>query len=81
MLLQIPGRGNVLMDCGDGTYGQLARFFGVNPSQPNNVHDALRDLRCIYISHAHADHHVGLAKILAMRKEVSFTAYHDGLLC
>ena len=60
------------MDPGEGTWGQLARFFGTDTSTPGNVWDALRDLKCIYISHAHADHHTGTAKILAMRKQVGY---------
>jgi len=71
ILLQIPDRGYVLLDAGEGTWGQLCRFFGTDSSQPNNVWDVLRDLRCIHISHAHADHHAGLAKILSMRQQLS----------
>ena len=63
--VQIPGYGNVLLDCGEGTYGQLSRHFGPRTK------DALRDLRCIFISHIHADHHMGLSRLLAMRRKVS----------
>lgn len=68
MLLQIPGKGNVIMDCGEGTWGQMCRFFGFEGEE--NVWDVLRSLKVVYVSHAHADHHAGLAKILAMRKQV-----------
>ncbi|THH10213.1 hypothetical protein EW146_g8446 [Bondarzewia mesenterica] len=71
ILVQIPGRGNMLLDAGEGTWGQLVRFFGTDESQIDNVWDVLRNLKCIYISHAHADHHAGLAKILAMRKTLN----------
>lgn len=30
----------------------------------------MRDLKCVFVSHIHGDHHIGLAKILAMRKRV-----------
>ncbi|KAI0317320.1 hypothetical protein OF83DRAFT_1083676 [Amylostereum chailletii] len=70
LLVQLPDHGSVLLDAGEGTWGQLARFFGTESSRPNNVWDELRRLKCIFISHAHADHHVGLAKILAMRKQL-----------
>lgn len=68
--VQIPDWGNLLLDAGEGTWGQMARYFGTDPARPSNVWLALRDLKCIFISHAHADHHSGLAKILAMRKKV-----------
>jgi ribonuclease Z len=68
--VQIPDWGNLLLDAGEGTWGQMARYFGTDPAQPSNVWQALRDMKCIFISHAHADHHAGLAKILAMRKKV-----------
>ena len=68
--VQIPDWGNLLLDAGEGTWGQLARYFGTDLARPSNVWQALRDLKCIFISHAHADHHAGLAKILAMRKQV-----------
>lgn len=55
-------KGGLLMDCGEGSYGQLRRRFGQEQA------DALiRDLSCIWISHIHADHHVGLPAILAAR--------------
>ncbi len=68
--VQIPDWGNLLLDAGEGTWGQMARYFGTDPARPSNVWQALRDLKCIFISHAHADHHTGLAKILSMRKQV-----------
>ena len=68
--IQIPDWGNLLLDAGEGTWGQLARYFGTDLARSSNVWQALRDLKCIFISHAHADHHAGLPKILAMRKQV-----------
>ncbi|KAF5375625.1 hypothetical protein D9757_008524 [Collybiopsis confluens] len=67
-VLQIPKYGNILLDCGEGTWGQLCRKFGTDRDEPDNVYAFLRDLKVIYISHAHADHHMGVGKILAMRK-------------
>jgi ribonuclease Z len=49
----------------------MARLYGTDPSQPNNVWDVLRDLRCIFVSHAHGDHQVGVPLILAKRAAVS----------
>lgn len=69
-LVRIPGYGSVLLDAGEATWGQLARHYGTDKATSNNVWDVLRDLRCIFISHIHGDHHMGLGKILAMRQKV-----------
>ena len=42
------------MDCGEGTYGQLVRLEGLQRAA-----ETLRRLGAIYISHLHADHHIG----------------------
>lgn len=41
----------MLLDCGEGTYGQLYRHYG------SKLNDIFRHLKCIFISHMHADHH------------------------
>ncbi|KAH9852566.1 hypothetical protein C2E23DRAFT_826150 [Lenzites betulinus] len=66
-LIQIPGRGAILLDCGEGTWGQLARSFGNDPARQEGVWALLRDLKCIFLSHMHGDHHMGVSKILQMR--------------
>ncbi|KAJ7460806.1 hypothetical protein FB451DRAFT_1045064 [Mycena latifolia] len=63
-LIRIPSRGSILLDAGEGTWGQLARHFGTG------VGDVLRDLHCIFVSHIHGDHHTGVAKILAKRRQL-----------
>ncbi|KAF8159401.1 hypothetical protein B0H34DRAFT_703302 [Crassisporium funariophilum] len=67
-LIRIPSWGSILLDTGEGTWGQMARHFGLDKDMPNNVWDVLRDLKCIFVSHMHGDHHMGLAKILAQRR-------------
>ncbi|KZT39457.1 hypothetical protein SISSUDRAFT_984836 [Sistotremastrum suecicum HHB10207 ss-3] len=69
-LVRIPGYGSLLLDGGEGTWGQLARHFGEDQSIENNVWDVLRDLKCIYISHAHGDHHMGISRILSRRRQL-----------
>lgn len=49
----------VLLDCGEGTYGQIVRFYGKERAQKT-----LLDLKAIFISHLHADHHIGLIGLL-----------------
>lgn len=72
-LIRIPKWGNILLETGEGTWGQLARYFGTSPGSDENVWNILRDTKCIFVSHAHGDHHMGLAKILAMRKKASLS--------
>lgn len=40
----------------------------------------MRNLRCIWISHIHADHHTGLARILALRRDLLKETPHEPLL-
>ncbi|KAG6909380.1 hypothetical protein DXG01_000823 [Tephrocybe rancida] len=70
-LIQVPEWGNILLDSGEGTWGQLVRQFGLDDATPNNVWDMLRNLKCIYVSHVHGDHHMGLAQILAKRRQLN----------
>lgn len=64
--LEIPGVGGILLDCGEGTLGQMRRKFG-----PDGMKQMFDDLRVICVSHMHADHHLGLCSILADRFKVS----------
>jgi ribonuclease Z len=70
-LIHIPNCGYVLLDAGEGTWGQLARKFGDDLTSTSSVWQVLRELKCVFISHLHGDHHIGLAKLLAMRQRVS----------
>jgi ribonuclease Z len=58
-LVRVPGYGNYLFDCGENTLGQLKRVFG------SELPQILRDLKVIWISHLHADHHLGTASVLS----------------
>ncbi|KAL3424737.1 tRNA processing endoribonuclease [Phlyctema vagabunda] len=57
-LVRVPGCGSYLFDCGENTLGQLKRVFG------DELPDVLRDLKAIWISHLHADHHLGTASVI-----------------
>ena len=78
-LIRIPFWGNILLDAGEGTWGQMARHFGLGNDDENSAWQVLRDLKCIYISHMHADHHIGLAQILAKRQLVSDLLFLSGI--
>ncbi|KAI9793735.1 MAG: Zinc phosphodiesterase ELAC protein 2 [Piccolia ochrophora] len=58
-LLRVPGYGSYLFDCGENTLGQLRRMF-----TPKDLGEILRDLKLIWISHLHADHHLGTASVI-----------------
>lgn len=47
---QSPGQ-SVLLDCGEGTFGQLCRQYG------DDVDEVLSKISTVFISHLHADHH------------------------
>ncbi|XP_066140566.1 ribonuclease Z, mitochondrial [Euwallacea fornicatus] len=63
ILLQTSETSNILMDCGEGTYGQILRFFGTDKGN-----EILTNIDAIYISHLHADHHIGLLGLLQGRR-------------
>ncbi|KAL8118657.1 hypothetical protein AgCh_016251 [Apium graveolens] len=68
-------KGSLLLDCGEGTLGQLKRRFGVKGAD-----DAVRNLKFIWISHIHADHHTGLARILALRRDLLNGIPHEPII-
>ena len=55
-----------LMDCGEGTFGQLIRMFGYRRAL-----ERLKQMQFIWISHRHADHMSGLIEILCQRPKDS----------
>ncbi|XLT03854.1 hypothetical protein HN51_042603 [Arachis hypogaea] len=77
--INLFSKGGLLLDCGEGTLGQLKRrhvhLYGVSGAD-----DVVRALRCIWISHIHADHHTGLARILALRRELLKGVPHEPVL-
>jgi ribonuclease Z len=64
-LIKIPAFGSVLLDAGEGTYGQMLRHFG-----RDRIAEEMDDLRCIFVSHLHADHHLGVFQLLLKRNKV-----------
>lgn len=62
IIVHVDDQSTILLDCGEGTFGQLVRFYG-----PRKVDELLRTLKAIYISHLHADHHIGLIGVLQAR--------------
>ena len=58
-LLRVPGSGSYLLDCGENTLGQLSRIYS-----SEELSEVLRDLKMIWISHMHADHHLGTTSVI-----------------
>lgn len=54
---------NIIIDCGEGTFGQIIRFFG-----KSKAYEILANINAIYVSHLHADHHIGLLGMLQGRE-------------
>jgi ribonuclease Z len=59
MLLNLDDQRSVLFDCGEGTLATMKRVL-----PPQEFSQVLRNLGLIYISHLHADHHLGLVGLL-----------------
>lgn len=66
-MLKFP-QGYVLLDCGEGTFGQLFRKFGLNV-----YGDFIRNWNVLFVSHMHADHHIGAINVFIERKKVCLT--------
>ncbi|XP_034567599.1 zinc phosphodiesterase ELAC protein 2 isoform X2 [Notolabrus celidotus] len=66
-LINISSSQSLLLDCGEGTFGQLCRHYG------DDVDEALSKISTVFISHLHADHHTGLLKMLYQRERALMT--------
>ncbi|NWI55628.1 RNZ2 protein, partial [Calyptomena viridis] len=53
---------SLLLDCGEGTFGQLCRHYG------EQVDHVLCNIVAVFVSHMHTDHHSGLVHILMERR-------------
>lgn len=62
LMIDLFERGGVMMDCGEGTWGQMVRHFGLKEAKR-----VLCELKVVFISHMHADHHLGLINLLHER--------------
>ena len=52
-----------MMDCGEGTYGQLYDHF----DSKEKVDWALLKIRALFITHIHGDHQLGILKVVYER--------------
>lgn len=83
ILLQMHNSGaSMLLDAGEGVAGQILRAFG-----KHKMEMVVNGLQCVWISHKHADHVLGIVSIIATRSEggpdllvVGSTAVHKWLV-
>ncbi|KAI3929419.1 hypothetical protein MKW92_010446 [Papaver armeniacum] len=75
IFINLFSKGSLLLDCGEGTLGQLRRRFGVI-----GANDFVRGLKFIWISHKHADHYLGIASILSLRCRLLKGTNHDRII-
>ncbi|EPS43282.1 hypothetical protein H072_2773 [Dactylellina haptotyla CBS 200.50] len=57
-IVTVPEFGHLLLDSGESTYNQLLRAYGTRRA------GFIKALRVLYISHLHADHHLGTISVL-----------------
>jgi ribonuclease Z len=55
----MPSADAYLMDCGEDTIGQIHRIFGYDGADKK----VFAKLKLIFISHLHADHHLGFISV------------------
>lgn len=61
--LRMENGNSILLDVGEGTIGQLIRA-----KAKENPSDILLGIKAVWLSHPHADHHLGILRLLAERK-------------
>lgn len=65
ILIHTPNSGNFILDCGEGSLSQIYRCF------PEKVADEIiLNLKAIFLSHVHADHHLGTVNVLQKREQL-----------
>ncbi|XP_054716550.1 zinc phosphodiesterase ELAC protein 2-like [Uloborus diversus] len=62
ILVNVGRNQTVLLDCGEGSLMQMVRYYGVDKS---NV--MLKNISCIFVSHKHTDHYLGLFELIKAR--------------
>ena len=65
ILIHLPNNGYMILDCGEGTLSQLYKCFG-----QEHADHILHNLKCVFVSHIHGDHQLGLIRILQRRSKL-----------
>ena len=76
--------GGILLDCGEGTLGQMYRLFGSDVAKVSkscslvrrflcsSVLQKILNLKIVFLTHHHADHFCGVTRVLSYKKQVQF---------
>ncbi|ELR21007.1 metallobeta-lactamase domain containing protein [Acanthamoeba castellanii str. Neff] len=57
--VDVPNYGGILLDAGGGAYQQMVRYYG-----HAGASERLAKLRCIWVTHKHADHCAGVVNLI-----------------
>ena len=75
--LRMNNGNSMLLDVGEGTVGQLLRSWkstlSSSPNQTTAIHEyrsRIKGIKAVWISHPHADHHLGLLRLLSERAAI-----------
>lgn len=64
ILVEINPDTIIMLDCGEGSLGQIYRFYGLNAEQ------IIRKIKGVFITHFHADHQIGFLSFCLHQKEL-----------
>lgn len=56
----------MLLDCAEGSYGQMLDHFG-----EKGIDEALLSTRVVFITHIHGDHQLGVLRIMSERDKLA----------
>lgn len=65
---------SILLDCGEGTLNQIRHFYG------DKWIKIMKNIKCVFISHFHNDHHQGLYGFLEAKKNLYPNDYPSTIL-
>jgi ribonuclease Z len=71
MYLEMSNGNGMLLDCGEGTIGQLIRSWKSKGTL--DIISSISNIKAAWISHPHADHHLGLIRLLSERNAIALS--------
>jgi ribonuclease Z len=71
MYLEMSNEKGMLLDCGEGTIGQLIRCW--KSERKSDISSRMLNIKAAWISHPHADHHLGLIRLLSERNAIAIS--------
>ena len=69
MLLKQSDKRCIILDIGEGTIGQLLRMWSSCEDRQQQCRNLYNEIKAVWISHPHADHHLGLIRLLKDRRQ------------